>query len=293
MHETVGTTGLVFNEPLIWEKSGPGRAGFSLPKADTPEYPLDPGLTGETPDFPEVSEVDIVRHFTRLSQWNYGVDSGMYPLGSCTMKYNPKTNERQANLPGFAQSHPLVPPRLLRGVLGLLYDLERFLAEITGMDAVSLQPSAGAQGELTGIMLIKAYFRSMGEHRGKIIIPDTAHGTNPASVALSGFQPVPVKTGDRGVLTPDVVREIMSDDVAGIMITNPNTLGLFEENIREITEIVHSHGGQVYCDGANLNALMGIVQVGATGVDVMHVNLHKTFSSPHGGGGPGSGPVCV
>jgi len=293
MHEKVGTSGLVFNEPLIWEKSGAGRCGSSLFSPDVPGASIDESLMGDLAGFPEVSEVDVVRHFTRLSQWNYGVDSGMYPLGSCTMKYNPKTNERQAALPGFADIHPMLPERCAQGMLRLMFDLQRFLAEITGMDAVSLQPSAGAQGELTGIMLIGAYHRKRGDARTRIIVPDTAHGTNPASVALCGLQPLPVKTGPDGVLLPETVDEVMGPDVAGIMVTNPNTLGLFEENIVDIAQIVHDGGGLVYCDGANLNAVMGIVRMGDIGVDVMHVNLHKTFSSPHGGGGPGSGPVCV
>ncbi|MCE5248899.1 aminomethyl-transferring glycine dehydrogenase subunit GcvPB [bacterium] len=293
MPESIGTTGLIFNEPLLWEKSSRGRCGFSLPANDTGDYPVDPGLAGEAPDMPELSECDVVRHYTRLSQWNFGVDSGMYPLGSCTMKYNPKLNERQANLPGFTGAHPLLPPGLSQGLLRLMYDMERFLAEINGMDAVSLQPAAGAHGELTGVMLINACHKSRGEHRTKFIVPDTAHGTNPASIALCGFKPVALASGEKGILTPESVKAIMDEDVAGIMVTNPNTLGLFEENIREIAEIVHAKGGQVYCDGANLNALMGIVRMGEIGVDVMHVNLHKTFSSPHGGGGPGSGPVCV
>ena len=293
MHEKVGASGLIFNEPLIWERGSSGRCGFSIPVSDIPDFPIGENLTGDTPDFPEVGEVDVVRHYTRLSQWNYGVDSGMYPLGSCTMKYNPRTNERQASLPGFTNAHPLLPSHLAQGALRLMYELENFLVEITGMDAVSLQPSAGAQGELTGIMLICAYMKSRGEHRSKLIVPDTAHGTNPASVALCGLQPVPVQSSDEGILSPAAVEEVMDSDVAGIMVTNPNTLGLFEENITKIADIVHAGGGQVYCDGANMNAVMGIVRMGKIGVDVMHLNLHKTFSSPHGGGGPGSGPVCV
>jgi glycine dehydrogenase subunit 2 len=293
MPESSGASGLIFNEPLLWEKGAPGRCGFSLPANDTGDFPLNTELTGETPELPELSELDVVRHYTRLSQWNFGLDSGMYPLGSCTMKYNPKTNERQASLPGFTGAHPLLPEKLAQGTLKILFEMEGFLREITGMDAVSLQPSAGAQGELTGIMLISAWHRNRGECRTRFIIPDTAHGTNPASAALCGFSPVALNSNERGVISPEAVDKLMNDDVAGIMITNPNTLGLFEENIREVTEIVHSRGGLVYCDGANLNALMGIVQMGALGVDVMHVNLHKTFSTPHGGGGPGSGPVCV
>jgi glycine dehydrogenase subunit 2 len=281
------------NEPLLWEKGGKGRCGFSIPRRDVESSPIDEDLVGPVPDFPELSEVDVVRHYTRLSQWNYGVDTGMYPLGSCTMKYNPKLNEKYASLPGFTGAHPLLPPPMVQGALKLMYDLERFLSEITGMDATTLQPAAGAQGELTGTMLIYAYLRSKGEHRSKFLIPDTAHGTNPASVSLCDFHPIPVKSNEDGILSPEAVAEVMDEDVAGILVTNPNTLGLFEENVREISDIVHGKGGLVYCDGANMNAVMGIVEMGKIGVDVMHVNLHKTFSTPHGGGGPGSGPVSV
>jgi glycine dehydrogenase subunit 2 len=250
-------------------------------------------MAGEGPDFPDLSEVEVVRHFTRLSQWNFGVDTGMYPLGSCTMKYNPKTNERQAALPGFGGAHPLLPEALSQGALQLMYDLEGLLREVTGLDAISLQPSAGAQGELAGMLIFYAHHASQGERRTKIIIPDSAHGTNPASAALCGFKPVPVKSSPRGVLAADAIAAVMDTDTAGIMVTNPNTLGLFEENIHEIAAIVHAKGGLVYCDGANMNAVMGIVDMRALGVDVLHLNLHKTFSTPHGGGGPGSGPVCV
>jgi glycine dehydrogenase subunit 2 len=293
MTELMGTTGLILNEPLLWEKGKKGRSGFSLPKRDIESYPLDPELVGEGPDFPDLSEVDVVRHYTRLSQWNFGVDTGMYPLGSCTMKYNPKTNERQASLPGFGGAHPLLPDTLSQGALQIMFELEQYLAEITGMDAVTLQPAAGAQGELTGMLLAYAWHQSRGSRRSKIIVPDTAHGTNPASAALCGYRPVAVKSSDKGILSAEVVSEVMDEDTAGIMITNPNTLGLFEENILEIADIVHSRGGLVYCDGANMNAVMGVAQMGKIGVDVMQLNLHKTFSTPHGGGGPGSGPVCV
>ncbi len=293
MTAPLGTTGLILDEPLLWEKGRPGRSGFSLPRRDVPASAIDPDLTGPGPDFPDLSEVDLVRHYTRLSTWNFGVDTGTYPLGSCTMKYNPKTNERQAGLPGFAAAHPLLPLELAQGALALMHDLQRFLAEITGLDAVSLQPAAGAHGELAGMLLIHAYHRRQGAQRSKIIIPDTAHGTNPASAALCGYRPVPITTGARGVLTAEAVAAVMDEQTAGIMVTNPNTLGLFEENIRAITAAVHAKGGLVYCDGANLNAVMGIVDMKAIGVDVLHLNLHKTFSTPHGGGGPGSGPVCV
>jgi len=293
MTDTLGTTGLILNEPLLWEKGCKGRRGYSLPRRDVPVSSLDPDLTGSGPDFPDLSEMDLVRHYTRLSTWNFGVDTGTYPLGSCTMKYNPKTNERQAGLPGFAAAHPLLPPTLAQGALALMHDLQRYLAEITGMDAVSLQPAAGAHGELAGMLLIYAYHRSKGTQRSKIIIPDTAHGTNPASAALCGYHPVPIQSGAQGILTAEAVAAVMDEETAGIMVTNPNTLGLFEQNIRQITDIVHAKGGLVYCDGANMNAVMGIVDLKAIGVDVLHLNLHKTFSTPHGGGGPGSGPVCV
>jgi glycine dehydrogenase subunit 2 len=288
-----GATGLVLNEPLLWEKESKGRRGMSLPKRDVTSVPLPDELLGTLPEFPELSEVDVVRHYTRLSQWNFGVDTGMYPLGSCTMKYNPKVNEKLAGLPGFARAHPLLPDHLCQGALALMFELERLLAEITGMDAVSLQPAAGAQGELTGMLIIHACHKSRKSQRSKIIVPDTAHGTNPASAAICGYRPVKVKSNEQGVLAPESIAEFMDEETAGIMVTNPNTLGLFEEHISEISRIVHDKGGLVYCDGANMNALMGIVDMGKTGVDVLHLNLHKTFSGPHGGGGPGSGPVCV
>ena len=293
MSEKMGTTGLIFNEPLLWEKGSKGRTGISLPASDVEEAPLDSALVGDGPDFPDLSEPDVVRHFTKLSQWNFGVDSGMYPLGSCTMKYNPKTNERQASLPGFAGAHPLLPTQLSQGLLQLMAELEQYLGEITGLPAVTLQPAAGSQGELTGMLIFAAYHNNQGKPRGKVLIPDTAHGTNPASAALCGFKAVAVESGPDGVLLPKAVEALMDEDTAGIMITNPNTLGLFEDNIREVAAIVHAKGGLVYGDGANMNAVMGIVSPGELGVDIMHLNLHKTFSTPHGGGGPGSGPVCV
>ncbi len=293
MKELLGTRGLVLNEPLLWEKGKKGRLGFSLPPRDVGSFPLRQELTGEGPDFPDLSEVEVVRHYTRLSQWNFGVDTGMYPLGSCTMKYSPKTNERQATLSGLSGAHPLLPERLSQGALRLMFELEKYLAEITGMDATTLQPAAGAQGEMTGMLLIYAFHKSKGARRSKIIIPDTAHGTNPASAALCGYRPVAVSSSEKGILSLEAISEVMDEETAGIMITNPNTLGLFEENIRGIADTVHAKGGLVYCDGANLNAVMGVVKMGEIGVDVMHLNLHKTFSTPHGGGGPGSGPVCV
>ena len=293
MKDFVGTTGLIFNEPLLWDKGATGRSGFSLPRRDVDAADLDDDLKGGGPDFPDLSELDVVRHFTRLSQWNFGVDSGMYPLGSCTMKYNPKINERQAALPGFAGAHPLLPAQLSQGVLKMMFELERYLAEITGMPAVTLQPAAGSHGELTGMMVIHAYHESKGKQRTKVLIPDTAHGTNPASASLCGFKSIPVKSNEQGILSAETIAQMMDEDTAGIMVTNPNTLGLFEENIIQIAEIVHSKGGLVYGDGANMNAIMGIVDVKKAGIDVLHLNLHKTFSTPHGGGGPGSGPICV
>ena len=295
---TVGTRGLVFNEPLIFEQGSPGRVGYSLPPCDVPEKKpealIPPHLLrGPIPGLPEVSEVDVVRHYTRISQWNYGIDLGFYPLGSCTMKYNPRVNEDVVRLPGFSKAHPYLPDDLAQGALELMWELERYLAEISGLDRVSLHPSAGAHGELTGVMMIRAYHQSKGNPRRKILIPESAHGTNPASSALCGYQVVPIKSGPQGVVEPRAVAEAMDDQVAAIMITNPNTLGLFEEHIAEIARTVHAKGGQVYCDGANLNAVMGITRPGDWGVDVIQINLHKTFSQPHGGGGPGAGPVGV
>ena len=288
-----GTSGLTMNEPLLWEKSQKGRCGFSLPRRDVPEADLPDELKVPAPDLPDLSELDVVRHYTRLSQWNFGVDTGSYPLGSCTMKYNPKINEMQAARPGFARAHPLLPAPMAQGILQLMHDLQIHLADITGLPEVTLQPAAGAHGEYTGMRIFYAYHQDTGRQRRKVLIPDTAHGTNPASAAMCGYQTVPVKSTDKGVLSAQAVAELMDEDTAGIMVTNPNTLGLFEENIRDIAQVVHDKGGLVYCDGANFNALMGIVDMGQIGVDVLHLNLHKTFAAPHGGGGPGSGPVCV
>jgi len=290
--------GLAYEEPLSIERSRPGRIGWSLPALDVPA--VDPAdvwpegtVRGTPAELPELSEVEVVRHFTRLSTWNAAVDLGLYPLGSCTMKYNPKINEHAARLDGFAGCHPLQPAGEAQGFLQLCWELEQMLAEISGMDRVTLQPAAGAQGELAGIMMIRAYHEHRGEQRTKVLIPESAHGTNPASAALNGYEVVPVPGGRDGVLHPEAVAPLMDETVAGLMLTNPNTLGLFEEHIVAIAEIVHSRGGLIYGDGANLNALLGIARPGDLGIDVMHFNLHKTFSTPHGGGGPGSGPVGV
>ncbi len=288
-----GTSGLIFNEPELWKKSREGRCAISLPRSDVDRADLDPALTADAPDLPQLSELDVVRHFTRLSQWNVGVDSAFYPLGSCTMKYNPKINEVQAARQGFAAHHPLTGDAFSQGALRLMFELEQLLGEITGFPAVTLQPAAGAHGELTGILMIHAYHAKKGRQRSKILIPDTAHGTNPASASLCGYTSVQVKSGPKGILEPAAVAALMDEDTAGIMITNPNTLGLFEENIKEVCDIVHAKGGLVYGDGANMNAIMGVVKPGDVGIDVLHLNLHKTFSTPHGGGGPGSGPVAV
>ena len=288
-----GTSGLIFNEPLLWEKSREGRCALSLPKSDVERSELDPALVGETPDLPQLSELDVVRHYTRLSQWNFGVDSGMYPLGSCTMKYNPKTNEVQAARKGFAGAHPLAGDEFSQGALRLMYELEKCLCELTGFPAATLQPAAGAHGELAGMLMIHAYHAKKGKQRSKIIIPDTAHGTNPASAALCGYDSINIKSGPKGILEPEAVAAVMDEDTAGIMITNPNTLGIFESNIVEICKIVHDKGGLVYGDGANMNAIMGAVRPGDLGIDVLHLNVHKTLSTPHGGGGPGAGPVMV
>ncbi|MGQ9508911.1 MAG: aminomethyl-transferring glycine dehydrogenase subunit GcvPB [Thermodesulfobacteriota bacterium] len=290
--------GLIQNEPLIFEQGRKGRRGYSLPQWDIEEVEaqsLIPShlLREEWEGFPELSEVEVVRHFTRLSQWNYGVDSGFYPLGSCTMKYNPKINEEVAKLPGFSELHPYTPQELCQGVLKIMGDLETLLAEITGMDYVTLQPAAGAHGELTGLMMIRACLQDRGERRSKVLIPDTAHGTNCSSSTLASFQTIGVRSDERGILRAKQVEEQMDDQVAALMVTNPNTLGLFEEELGEIAEVVHQRGGFIYCDGANLNALMGWVKLGDLGVDVVHLNLHKTFSTPHGGGGPGAGPVAI
>jgi glycine dehydrogenase subunit 2 len=290
------TRGLAYEEPLVFEHGSRGRCGVSLP---SPERGLDPALPaallrgGGVEGMPELSELEVVRHFTHLSAWNHGIDTGFYPLGSCTMKYNPKSSEAVARLPGFSDLHPLAPAALCQGALELMHGLERALSEIAGMDATTLAPAAGAQGELCGLMLIRAYHQAAGNPRKKVLIPDTAHGTNPASSALNGYAVVQLPSGPDGRLHPETVAAAMDDDVAAIMITNPNTLGLFESHVAEIAALVHARGGLVYGDGANMNALLGVARPGDMGFDVMQYNLHKTFATPHGGGGPGSGPVAV
>lgn len=292
------TPHIVANEGLIFERSSPGRTGYTLPPLDVqaPDLTLALGAENVRPfiaEFPEVSEMDVVRHFTRLSSWNYSIDSGMYPLGSCTMKYNPKINERVARLDGIAQAHPLAPEILLQGNLEILKTLSDFLVEITGMDAASLQPPAGASGELTGVLLIRACLTHRGNPRTKILIPDSAHGTNPASAAIAGYTVEQLKSDSHGCVNVAALEKAMTEDVAALMLTNPNTLGIFEREISRISEIVHARGGLMYMDGANMNALLGVTRPGDFGIDVLHMNLHKTFSTPHGGGGPGSGPVAV
>ncbi|MDK9705689.1 MAG: aminomethyl-transferring glycine dehydrogenase subunit GcvPB [Desulforhopalus sp.] len=288
-----GASGIIQNEALLWEKGKKGRRGMCVPASDVPEATLPAELQGQGIDFPDLSEVDVVRHYTRLSQWNYGVDTGMYPLGSCTMKYNPKINEKVAATPELAAAHPMLADELVQGNLRVMYELQESLAAITGLPGVTVQPAAGAHGELTGMLIFAAYHKSRNSLRNKILIPDTAHGTNPASAALCGYKPVPIKSGPNGIIDVQSIAAVMDEETAGIMITNPNTLGLFETNIREIAELVHAKGGLVYGDGANMNAVMGIINARSCGVDVLHLNLHKTFSTPHGGGGPGAGPVCV
>jgi glycine dehydrogenase subunit 2 len=278
---------------LIFESGSPGRSALFWPEpsAKPNEHIPENLLRDEIVGFPELGELETLRHFTRLSQRNFGIEGQFYPLGSCTMKYNPKVNEAVARLPGFAQSHPLAPADLLQGALCLVHELEVMLAEISGMDCVSAQPAAGAHGELTGLMMIRAFLHERGNARKSIIVPDTAHGTNPASSTLCGYDVIQIASSDQGMIDPAAVAEVMNQDVAALMITNPNTLGLFEKNIETIAATVHAKGGLVYLDGANLNALMGIAKPGHMGVDVLHMNLHKTFSTPHGGGGPGAGPV--
>ena len=285
------------SEVLIFEKSSPGKRAFELPPLDVPavnagealgEFRRAEGVEG----FPEVSEIEVIRHFTRLSTWNYAIDLGMYPLGSCTMKYNPRVNEFVARLAGIATEHPYQPQELSQGCLKILRQLEKCLLEITGMDAITLQPAAGAQGELTGLLLIRAYHQRNGNPRKKVLIPDSAHGTNPATAVIAGYEVENIKSNADGQVDIAKLREQVTGDVAALMLTNPSTLGIFEQQIPEIAEILHAKGALLYMDGANMNALAGITRPGELGVDVMHLNLHKTFSTPHGGGGPGSGPVA-
>ncbi len=281
-------------EPLIYDLGAPGRKGINLPDSDVPEAGLPAHLLRDDLDLPEVSEMDVVRHFLRLSQFNYAIDKGFYPLGSCTMKYNPKLNEDMARLPGFALAHPFQDPSTVQGALKVFYELQQWLAAISGMQGVSLQPAAGAHGEFAGILMIRAYHIANGEpHRTKIIVPDSAHGTNPATTAMAGLEVVEVPSDENGDVDLDKLRAVCGEDMAGMMITVPNTLGVFEGHIKEIVAIIHGCGGLMYMDGANMNAMLGVAKPGELGFDVMHYNLHKTFSTPHGGGGPGSGPVAV
>ena len=285
-------------EPTVFELSHPGRSGYRLPALDVPGVDLADvlgasNLRAAPPELPELSEPEVVRHFTRLAEMNFHVDRAMYPLGSCTMKYNPKINEEMAALQGLAGVHPEAAASECQGAISLIYNLGRMLAEISGMDEVTLQPPAGASGELTGMLMVRAYHADMGNPRSKVIVPDTAHGTNPASLALAGYDAVEIPSGPDGRICVDALAEMVDDETAAFMITNPNTLGVFEDRIAEIAEIVHGVGGLLYLDGANLNASLGVVRPGDVGFDVMHFNLHKTFSTPHGGGGPGSGPVGV
>lgn len=284
---------------LIFELSKQGRVGHSLPNLDIKEQPLESLLPEayvreEEPELPEVSELQIMRHYTALSKRNHGVDSGFYPLGSCTMKYNPKINEDIARLPGLVHVHPYQPEEQVQGSLKMLYSLQTALAEITGMDEVTLQPAAGAHGEWTGLMMIRAYHEANGDKkRTKVVVPDSAHGTNPASATVAGFESVTVRTNEAGLVDLDHLREVVNEETAALMLTNPNTLGLFEADIQEMADIIHRAGGKLYYDGANSNAILGIARPGDMGFDVVHLNLHKTFTGPHGGGGPGSGPVGV
>jgi len=281
-------------EPIIYDLGAPGRRGIEMPEPDVPLAKLPAGLVRDDLDLPEVSEIDVVRHFTRLSQLNHGIDKDFYPLGSCTMKYNPRLNEDMARLPGFAGIHPYQDPSSAQGALELMFDLQQWLMELGGFAGVSLQPAAGAHGEFSGILMMRAYHLDRGDtKRTKILIPNSAHGTNPASTTMSGLEAVELPSDERGNVDLEALKAACDDTVVGMMITNPNTLGLFEEHILQVVKLVHDCGGLVYGDGANFNALMGIVRPGDLGFDVMHYNLHKTFSTPHGGGGPGSGPVGV
>lgn len=285
--------------PFIFERSKEGRKSYSLPALDVPEFDLeaeieDAYVRKTAPELPEVSELEIMRHYTGLSNRNYGVDSGFYPLGSCTMKYNPKINEDVARLPGFSNIHPLQDEKTIQGALEVLYDLQNSLNEITGMHATSLQPAAGAHGEWSALMMIRAFHEANGDtHRTKVLVPDSAHGTNPASATVAGFESVTVKSNEKGLVDLEDLKSKVGDDTAALMLTNPNTLGLFETEILEMAKVVHAAGGKLYYDGANLNAIMGYARPGDMGFDAVHLNLHKTFTGPHGGGGPGSGPIGV
>ncbi|MFB1050378.1 aminomethyl-transferring glycine dehydrogenase subunit GcvPB [Paraliobacillus sp. JSM ZJ581] len=287
------------NHPLLFELSKQGRVSYSLPELDVEETDLESivdssYLRKEPPRLPEISELQLIRHYTNLSKQNYGVDSGFYPLGSCTMKYNPKLNEDVARLEGLSYIHPYQPSETVQGALAIMYDLQTALEEITGMHRFTLQTAAGAHGEWAGLMMIRAFHEENGDYqRTKVIIPDSAHGTNPASAAVAGFDPVTVQTNEQGLVDLDDLRRVVGNDTAALMLTNPNTLGLFEKEITEIAKVVHESGGKLYYDGANLNAIMGYTRPGDMGFDVVHLNLHKTFTGPHGGGGPGSGPVGV
>ncbi len=285
------------DEDLIFERTSPGKSGMELPPLDVPAISakdvFGDQYRADIEGFPEVSELDVIRHFTRLSTWNYGIDTGMYPLGSCTMKYNPRVNEFVSRFEGLGTDHPYAPELLAQGCLRILHETGQCLEEITGLDAVSLQPAAGAQGELTGLLMIRACLTERGNRRRYILIPDSAHGTNPASVVIAGYEVRNIKSNEKGCVDLGGLVQAMDEEVAGLMLTNPNTLGIFETEIREVCSIVHAKGGLVYMDGANMNALIGVARPGDFGVDVMHLNLHKTFSTPHGGGGPGSGPVAV
>jgi glycine dehydrogenase subunit 2 len=289
------SSGLSFESALIFEQGAPERSGVSLDSADFPSVDANEAFGAmarrRPARLPEVSEPEVVRHYVRLSQQNFAIDTGMYPLGSCTMKYNPKVNEWACRLPGFSKLHPYLPDSLVQGALELMWRLEQGLAEVCGMDRVSLHPAAGAQGELAGLMMIRAYHQSKGRDPKKVLIPDTAHGTNPASCALNGLQAVPFPVGEHGIVAAEDFAPFVDEEVAAVMITNPNTVGLFETQLPAIAELVHAKGGLVYGDGANLNALMGKARPGDLGIDVMQFNLHKTFTTPHGGGGPGCGPV--
>ncbi|MCA0991016.1 aminomethyl-transferring glycine dehydrogenase subunit GcvPB [Pseudalkalibacillus hwajinpoensis] len=287
------------DQALIFELSEPERISYSLPELDVPDIDLDEWLPEEfnrktEPELPEVSELQLMRHYTALSKRNHGVDSGFYPLGSCTMKYNPKINEDVARYPGFAFVHPLQEEETVQGALEMMYNLQENLVAVTGMDEVTLQPAAGAHGEWTGLMMIRAYHEANGDfNRTKVIVPDSAHGTNPASATVAGFEAVTVKSNEKGLVDLEDLKRVVNHDTAALMLTNPNTLGLFEEQITEMATIIHDAGGKLYYDGANMNAIMGAARPGDMGFDVVHLNLHKTFTGPHGGGGPGSGPVGV